>query len=313
MNLEKDNLSLDKLIVSVKSYFVRFWRHKGIGFVYVLPAIILVSAVIFYPIIEGILISFTDRSLFRNITNYVGFQNYQYVFNNPKFWIAFKNSLFLTFFAVSIEYVAGLGLALLLNQHVPGTNFFRNISMISWVIPIAATVMMFKWLLTPDYGIVNIILEKIGLEKWTGYWFGSEKMAMPMVIVMHCWRNIPFFGIALMAAIKSINVNLFEAASIDGATSWKMLWYITLPNIKYTSMVMIVLHALFTFNNFDFVYLSTGGGPVNATEVLPTLIYNITWQVYEFGNAAAVGVIMMFVLMLFTGIYIYLNREKKVV
>jgi len=307
-----NNLSLDKLTASGRSNFVRFWRNKGIGLVFILPAIIAVAVLIFYPIINGILMSFTNQSLFRTVTNYIGFRNYQSALDNPTFWIAFKNSFLLVFFAVGIEYVAGLGLALLLNQKIPGIKFFRNVSMVPWVIPITATVMMFKWLLTPDYGIINIILMKIGLGKWTGYWFGSEKMAMPMVIAMHCWRNIPFFGIALMAAIKAIPVQLYEAAEIDGATGWKSFLYITLPNINYTSMVMIVLHVLFTFNNFDFVYLSTGGGPVNATEVLPTLIYRLSWGVYEFGNAAAIGVLMMLILMLFTGFYIYLNRDKEV-
>ena len=245
--------------------------------------------------------------------SFVGLRNFISLLHDDIFWLSLGHSSLLTAAAVILQYLLGLGLAIALNQRVPGIGFFRSLAMVTWVIPIAATVVLFKWMATPDYGFFNILLTKLGLASYTRYWFGSITWAMPMIILMHVWRNVPFYAIALLAAMKSIPKELYEAAEVDGAGSLQRFWFITLPAIRYTSVIMIVLHVIFTFNNFDFVYLSTGGGPVRATEVLPTYVYQQSWMYYALGYSASIGVIMMFLLIIFTiaSLYYIEGRERS--
>jgi multiple sugar transport system permease protein len=202
----------------------------------------------------------------------------------------------LTFFAVVLQVILGLMMAHLLIQKVPGIHFFRSVAMITWVLPIIASVVMFRFMTLPSYGFVNIVLKDLGLGQWARNWFGDETYAFLLVLIMHLWRNVPFYAVAFMAAMQAISSDLYEAARIDGAGEWRQFWFITLPNLRYIMLVMVVLHVTFTFNNFDFVFLSTGGGPVNATEVLPTYIYKQAWNGYALGYASAGGVIMLVIL-----------------
>jgi multiple sugar transport system permease protein len=206
------------------------------------------------------------------------------------------HSLELTFFAVLLQVILGLVMATLLIQNVPGIHFFRSVAMITWVLPIIASVVMFRFLTLPSYGLINVLLRVIGMERLGRNWFGDETYAFLLVLIMHLWRNVPFYAVAFLAAMQAIPTDLYEAARIDGAGDWRQFWFITLPNLRYIILVMVVLHVTFTFNNFDFVYLSTGGGPVNATEVLPTYIYKQAWNGYMLGYASAGGVLMLVIL-----------------
>ena len=250
-----------------------------------------------YPTISGILTSFTNQSLIDpGHSLYVGLDNYLKLLKDPVFQISLVHSLELTFSAVVLQVIFGLMMAQLLIQKVPGIHLFRSVAMITWVLPIIASVVMFRFMTLPSYGFVNILLKEVGLGQWARNWFGDETFAFLLVLIMHLWRNVPFYAIAFMAAMQAISSDLYEAARIDGAGEWRQFWFITLPNLRYIILVMVVLHVTFTFNNFDFVFLSTGGGPVNATEVLPTYIYKQAWNGYALGYASAGGVIMLVIL-----------------
>lgn len=286
---------------------------KNAGYILVLPVLLGLGVVILYPLGRGIYLSLTNYSVLQpDLSEFIGLKNYIEVFGNSTFWLALSKSLILTGSAVALQYVLGLGLAITLRQEVPGIRFFRSIVMVSWVIPIVATVVMFKWMTNINYGIINLVLQKIGLSNLTGYWFGNQATAMPAVIALHLWRNIPFYGIALFAAMQGVPNQLYEAAEIDGASNFDKFRYITLPGIKTMSMILIVLHVLWTFNNFGFAYLATGGGPVNATKVLPVYVYQMSWQNYNLGYAATLGVTMMVVLMAFAIPYVFLTTEGEV-
>ncbi len=291
---------------------IESWIKQYFGYLLLLPIAVLVTMIMAYPILHAIALSFTDKSLLNPATKFIALANYIKLFKSPEVWVALQHSVILTAAAVCLQYFGGLGLAILLNQRVPGIQFFRSICMVTWVLPIVATVIMFDLMLTPGYGFFNVILKAVGLGRYTKYWFGSREWALWIIVTMHVWRNLPFFAIALLAGIQSIPRDIFEAAKVDGATSLQILRFITLPGIKYISMVMITIHILWTFNNFDFVYLSTGGGPVDATEVLATFVYKRTWEYYAIGYAASAGVFMMAILMIFTGVYIFLVKEREV-
>jgi multiple sugar transport system permease protein len=274
-------------------------RQASFGYVLLAPALIIILGLNLYPTISGILTAFTNQSLLDPYNwAYVGFQNFQRSFNDPVFRLALVHSLVLTGLAVSLQVILGLILAHLLIQEVPGIHFFRSIGMIAWVLPIIASVVMFRFITLPNYGFINIVLTDLGLGHLARNWFGDERYAFLLILIMHLWRNVPFYAISFMAAMQSISSEIYEAARIDGASAWRQFFHITLPNLRYIILVMVVLHVTFTFNNFDFVYLSTGGGPVNSTEVLPTFIYDQAWNGYELGFASAGGVIMLIVLVL---------------
>jgi multiple sugar transport system permease protein len=276
------------------------WQNlsrKSFGYAILFPALLVILGLNLYPTISGILTSFTNQSLIDpGHSSFIGLDNYFKLLKDPVFQISLVHSLELTFFAVVLQVILGLIMAHLLIQKVPGIHFFRSVAMITWVLPIIASVVMFRFMTLPSYGFVNIVLKDLGLGEWARNWFGDETYAFLLVLIMHLWRNVPFYAVAFMAAMQAISSDLYEAARIDGAGEWRQFWFITLPNLRYIMLVMVVLHVTFTFNNFDFVFLSTGGGPVNATEVLPTYIYKQAWNGYALGYASAGGVIMLVIL-----------------
>jgi multiple sugar transport system permease protein len=283
-----------------KRNFQARWKSFGqasFGYILLAPALIIILGLNLYPTISGVLTAFTNQSLLDPFNwAYVGLQNFQKLFGDPVFRISLVHSLVLTGLAVSLQVILGLILAHLLIEQVPGIQFFRSIGMIAWVLPIIASVVMFRFITLPNYGFINILLNDLGVGHLARNWFGDEKYAFVLILIMHLWRNVPFYAISFMAAMQAIPSDLYEAARIDGASTWRQFYHVTLPNLRYIILVMVVLHVTFTFNNFDFVYLSTGGGPVNSTEVLPTFIYKQAWNGYELGYASAGGVVMLIVL-----------------
>ena len=190
----------------------------------------------------------------------IGLGNFKQMINDRVFWLALRHSVVLTVIVVLLQLVLGLILAWAMKQEVPGMAAFRSVIMASWVIPVAATVTIFKFMAQPDVGFINIILRSIGLDRLVRYWFGDPSTAFACIILLHLWRNVPFYGITFLAAMQTIPESLYESAEIDGASPLQSFWHITLPGISHMIMVMVTIHVLWTFNNFDFVYLATGGG-----------------------------------------------------
>lgn len=286
--------------------FTELFRETWLGYAFVLPATFLLALIVLYPTARGVVMAFQEMSLLRpSEAAWVGFENLAAMYNSPEFWDAFGNTVLITTTAVSLEYIFGLGLAIALKQKLPGITFFRNVSLVTWVMPIIVMTIIFRFLMQPDYGFVNIVLSYFGMP--TTYWFGSQTHALPLIVVMHMWRNIPFTAVALMAAMQSIPDSLYEAAELDGASELQQFRYITLPNITYVSMIMIVLHTIFTVNDFEIVYLTTGGGPLGSTEVLATHVYKLAFNQYTLGYAASIGLTMLVILLVFTAVYVKLE------
>ena len=230
---------------------------------------------------------------------FVGLQNFIRLLSDDIFWVSLYHSVILTAVVVFLQFVFGLILAWAMSQKLPGMSWFKSIIMASWVIPVAATVILFKFMAQPDIGLINIILKSIGLEELNRYWLGDPDVALAFIMLLHLWRNVPFYGVAFLAAMQAIPKSYYEAAEIDGAGAWNRFWYITLPGIRSMVIVMVTIHVLWTFNNFDFVYLATGGGPVNATDVLPVYVYRQCWNSYTIGYGASIGTVMLLLLMLY--------------
>jgi len=284
-------------------------RRKG--YYLIIPAIIIMCIFTLYPLIDGIRVSFTDKSMLRPDDNYIGIDNYKQLVDDPIFWISLRNSIKLTIIVVILQLFFGLILAWTLKQDIPGMPFFKSIIMASWVIPVAATVTIFKFMAQPDVGFINIILQNIGLGNLVKYWFGDPRTAFSFIVILHLWRNVPFYGITFFAAMQTIPDSFYEAAEIDGANAFQNFWYVTLPGIKNMIIIMVTIHVLWTFNNFEFIYLATGGGPINRTDVLPVYVYRQSWVSYAAGYGASIGTIMLLILSIYMIIYLIMQERGE--
>jgi len=287
--------------------FKSFLSETWLGYAFVIPATLLLAVIIAYPTLRGIQLAFYQASLLNpGQMQFIGLENFARLLRDTTFHQAMWHTILLTGVAVSLQYLLGLGLALVLKEKVPGAGVFRSLSMVTWVMPVIVMVIIFRFLVQNGFGPVNIILGGLGME--TTYWFGEPGVAFPLIVLMHVWRNVPFYGIALLAAMKSIPAEQYEAARLDGAGPLQRFRYITLPQISYVSMIMIVLHVTFTFKNFDIVFLATGGGPLGNTEVLATYVYKQAFQQYALGYGASIGVVMLIIMLVFTVIYVHMEE-----
>jgi multiple sugar transport system permease protein len=280
------------------------------GLILIVPALLIMSLFTVYPLLDGIRMAFTNRHLLKETVQYVGLANFKRLLTDEIFWTSLYHSVILTISVVVLQFVLGLVLAWAMKQRLPGMSVFKSIIMASWVIPVAATVIMFKFMAQPDIGLINIVLKVLGFKNLNRYWLGDLHAALPFIIVLHLWRNVPFYGIAFLAAMQAIPKSYYEAAEIDGANAWTQFLNITLPGIRSMIMVMVTIHVLWTFNNFDFVYLATGGGPVNATDVLPVYVYRQCWNSYTVSYGASIGTIMLAILMLYFIVYIRIYEKR---
>jgi multiple sugar transport system permease protein len=285
-------------------------KEKQQGLLLLLPAVIVMAIFTVYPLLDGIYMAFTNENLLNTSTNFIGLSNFADLLSDHVFWLSLGHSILLTTVVVVLQFVLGLVLALTMQQDLPGMGYFKSVIMASWVIPVAATVTMFKFMAQPDVGFFNLVLKAAGLDSLIRYWFGDLTTAFPAIMLLHLWRNVPFYGIAFLAAMQAIPASYYEAAEIDGAGAWAKFRYITLPGIRNMIVVMVTIHVLWTFNNFDFVWLATGGGPVNATDVLPTYVYRQSWQNYAIGYASSIGTVMLIILMLYFVVYMLIYERQ---
>jgi ABC-type sugar transport system permease subunit len=279
------------------------------GLALLLPTLLIMALFSIFPLIEGIRLSFTNANLLNSGAQWVGLANFQKLFSDPVFWSSLWHSIALTAAVVVLQLVLGMVLALALKQELPGVRLFRSVIMASWVIPVAATAVMFTFMVEPGYGYVNIILRLLGIHA-NSFWFGDLHAAFAVIILLHLWRNVPFYGIAFLAAMQAIPQSQYEAAEMDGSGVVHSFFSITVPGCRNMIIVMVTIHVLWTFNNFDMVYLTTGGGPVYATEVLPVYLYQQSWISYTIGYASSIGTVMFVLLMIYFIIYIRIYQRQ---
>ena len=287
-------------------------RERRIGIKLLLPSVIFVSALILLPILYNLYLTFHHVSVFnpRN-PKFIGFSNYLRLLHNEVFWSDLVTAILYTFTSVLFMLALGLAVALFLNQNFRGRNLLRGIVLLPYLIPTVCAVFMAKWMLDPVYGIVNAILQS--LAGFTVNWLGSPIAAMSSAVAVNTWKFFPFIEIALLARLQNIPLTLYEAADIDGATSYQKFIHITLPELAAVMFVVALLRTIWTFNDFQLIYILTGGGPMNSTETLPLLAYREAFSKNNIGMGATVAVFMaLFLFLTFTLYYKLFDplREK---
>jgi multiple sugar transport system permease protein len=278
----------------------------------VLPSVILITLLNVVPLVQGILVSVQRQNMVRpNPTSFVGFRHYhRALFEEEIFWSSLGRTIVWTGGSVVGGYIVALALALLLNREIHGRGFFRALLLIPWVIPDAATALIWKWLYADQYGVFNFLLISFGLADRQIQWLADPNMAMVSVILVQIWKLTPVMFIVLLAALQNVPTELHEAAELDGAGPIQRFRYVTFPVIRPTSVVITLLASIWTFQSFDIVYLLTGGGPADATEILPTLIYQKAFWASEIGYASALGMLTLVCLVILSVAYLLVYRSQ---
>ena len=281
--------------------------------VYMAPAIIFMIFLIGIPLIQVIWDSFHAKSLTNpNLNDFVGLENFKKVFADDLFTNNLKNTVVWTVVSVIGELILGLFVGIALNQKIRGRVAFRSMIIVPWIVPIAVAGLTWTWMLNPDYGIINYLLVKTGLIEQSVYWLGNKATALLTVTFINIWRTFPYWVISILAGLQSIPDDLYEAASIDGANLVSRFFNVTLPGIKNVLSTLIFMHIVWTSVNFDFIWITTEGGPNYASETLPIMIYRYAMKNYDIGKSSALSVIMIVILLaLFAIMPIYRIIRKK--
>lgn len=277
-------------------------RHNLIGLAFAIPVVVFLLAFVIYPVLYNVWLSFTNASLIKKTSSFVGFDNYVRIFSNKLFSKYFWNTISWTFFSVLGQLVLGLGIALLITRQMKGGTALRSFLLIPYVVPAVTLALVSKWIMNSDYGIVSYWLQQAGLLEERQSLLAMQGSAMWVVVILNVWRSYPFPMLIYWAALKSIDKQIYEAATMDGAGKWKTFLYITLPQLKNTTIVLAVLRIIWTATYYDLIFMVTGGGPSGSTTHLPILIFQASFGSYQIGYAAAISMILgalMFVCIIF--------------
>lgn len=280
------------------------------GFWFVLPAVSWLLLVLLFPLLYSFYLSFM-KELPGLQYEFNGLQNFAYVIKDTVFWRSLGNTLVFSVTSVFIAFIVGLALALLLNKELKGTLVFRILLFLPWMIAPVIAGISWRWMFNGSYGLVNAILRNLGLLSKNIAWLGEVQFAMPSVIIANVWRSYPTITIMLLAGLKAIPGEQYEAATIDGAGKWNQFRYITLPNLKPVILVSTTLQFIWSFRLFDIVWTMTKGGPSGSTEVLSTLVYCTGFQFYDFPMASAISTLMVVIVSLLIFVYIKLLQTSE--
>lgn len=267
----------------------------------------LVTLINIYPFATGFYYSLQDGTLLQTGA-FVGLQNYLDLMTRPELHNALRFSAVFALFGVFGSWALGLGLALLLNRDIPGRGFFRVALLLPWILPSIVSIVSWRWMIGDQSGLVNVVLGFFGIRPI--YFLSTGEWATFSIIIVKIWRSYPFMMLSLLAALQTISLEIYEAASIDGASPWQSFRFITLPQLLPISVVLWILMTIWSVNDFETPWLLTQGGPSNATEnLLSVLAYRYTFLLNNVGLGAAVAFFTMLILMVFA--IILLRRQGK--
>jgi multiple sugar transport system permease protein len=275
--------------------------------IFLAPALILLGIFLFYPIIYLLYLSFTTGSFTVAGIQWIGWRNYWRLFTDIDFWQVIGNTVYFTVATVIPTIIIPLGLAVLLNRSLALRGILRTAYFIPSITSLVAVGLAFRWLFQTD-GPVNEVLFQWGLNPLP--WLSSTIWAMPVLILLSSWKQLGFNLVVFLAGLQIIPQSRYEAAELDGANGWAKFWYITIPGLKPTLIFAVLTTAIFTLRSFEQVYIITGGGPLNSTNVLVYYIYEQAFARFEFGYAAAAATILLMIAFVFVYIYLRIWQEE---
>lgn len=271
----------------------RFQNNRNaLGWAFMMPAAVLLLVFLTYPLGLGTWLGFTDAKIGR-AGEWIGLENFAFLMGDSVTRLALFNTIFYTVVASILKFVLGLWLAILLNKNLPFKSFFRAVVLLPWIVPTALSAIAFWWIYDSQFSVISWVLMKLG---WiNGYidFLGDPWNARLSTIVANVWRGIPFVAISLLAGLQTISPSYYEASALDGATPWQQFRYVTMPLLSPIIAVVMTFSVLFTFTDFQLIYVLTRGGPLNATHLMATLAFQRAISGGALAEGAAIATLMV--------------------
>ena len=287
-------------------------KKKMEPWLFLLPVLVILLLLFGYPLINSIIMAFQNYKLTApNDIQFNGLENFAKLFGDPDSMMILKNSFIYVIVSVLGQFLLGMMLALALKKQFRGRGIYQSIVFLPWAFSGFVVGLIFRWSFNGEYGIVNNLLMKFGLTDHNIAWLGTPGFTLAVVIMAMIWMGIPFFAIMILAALQSIPSDVYEAADVDGCGTVRQFFQITLPYIKPTLITTVLLRTIWIFNSLDLVVIITDGGPANTSQTLPAYMYSKAFGSYDFGFAAALGVILMLILGIYAMVFLKVTKYDK--
>lgn len=299
----------DTVVTRRKGYF---WTTESrLAYLFILPATIFLLAFMIYPVLNVILMSFFKTNKLAQFMKFVGLRNYQELLRKKEFLEVILRSVYWTVLAVAMKTGFGMIIALLLNVKYTGRKIARTLIIIPWATSVPISALLWLWVYHPEFGLLNYTLKATGLLRNPPVWLGNPLSAFMATIWVDIWIGIPFMALVFLAGMQSIPEELYEAANADGVNAWQRFVYVTLPGIRNVLLIATLLSSLWTFNDFNVIYILTKGGPAQSTQILITYTYENTFAWLKWSYGAVMAVITLVILSIVSWIYakIYFKEE----
>ena len=292
----------------------KFFQYDNIGILFLLPAFLYMLIFVGYPILNNIVLSFQDVTAFNLVDGerkFIWFENYVTIFQDSVFRKSLFNTLLFTVCCLVVQFLIGFALAVFFSKKFTFAKPIRGILLVPWMIPITVTALIFKLLFATDVGVLNYILKSLHLISENIEWLTTPNTAMFALICANVWIGIPFNMILISTGLTTISKELYESASIDGATKVQSFFRITLPLLRPTIESVLILGFIYTFKVYDLVYVMTSGGPVNSTHMLSTYSYKLSFEMFQYSKGSAVANVLLVILMIVGIFYIKATNEEE--
>ena len=287
-------------------------KKKMEPWLFLLPVLVILLLLFGYPLINSIIMAFQNYKLTApNDIQFNGLENFAKLFGDPDSMMILKNSFIYVIVSVLGQFLLGVMLALALKKQFRGRGIYQSIVFLPWAFSGFVVGLIFRWSFNGEYGVVNNLLMKFGLTDHNIAWLGTPGFSLAVVIMAMIWMGIPFFAIMILAALQSIPSDVYEAADVDGCGTIRQFFQITLPYIKPTLITTVLLRTIWIFNSLDLVVIITDGGPANTSQTLPAYMYSKAFGSYDFGFAAALGVILMLILGIYAMVFLKVTKYDK--
>lgn len=281
----------------------KHYISKLTSIAFILPAILVVGLLLLYPVGTSIFYSFTSKHLIKAKYAFVGLDNYIKVLADKDFLQAFLTSVKWTVCSLIGQILVGFTAALALEKIKRGRGIYRTILIIPWAFPSIVIALSWKWILNGVYGFIPNVLVKLGICDTVPQFFSSAELVFGTLVFINIWFGAPLIMVNVLSALQTVPKDQYEAAQLDGASAWQSFVHITLPHIRVVVGLLVVLRTIWVFNNFDTIYLITGGGPADLTATVPIYAYNVGWGLKQLGVSSAVTVLLLIFLLLVCMVY----------
>jgi multiple sugar transport system permease protein len=292
----------------------RLWNPEArLAYVLLLPAVIVLLTFMFYPILYVFLMAFFKTNKLGQLLGFGGLENFRELLRNTDFWRITGRSILWTVLAVITKTLFGMVIALILNVKYPGRKLARMLFIIPWASAVPISSMLWSWVYHPEFGLLNHTLRVTGIWRQPPVWLGHPISAFIACIWVDIWIGIPFMALVFLAGMQAISEDLYESAYLDGVNGFQKFFYITLPGIRHIVLIATLLSSLWTFNDFNTIYILTRGGPAGATDILITGIYKSGFEFLKFSRASAMALVTFIILTAVSIVYarIYFRQEQK--